>query len=429
MGLRLGLVVAALLTWSVPAGAVYVDAVPPPTWSKVGSQWVVDAAKGTAANTSWFHNRAVSNVAVNVGGRAVTMPAAMRFAANVGQYVVPVIRANPSAWAITGIATLLAPIVWDAVQDRWEVPGGPGAWVCTNDGHACTQDGALQHLRVHEGYNPAIFNVVGTSYSEPSPGCKRWTFTMRRNWENYNWGSPAVTWCGQQQPGEPREANDEDWALVPPRIPEFWPENLPEDWPGAVPGVPLPIPVELPAINPSDDPIPVRQPWRVPVGDPVPVPDSDPAEWRQPVVDVKPSPVQDRPWRVDLQPKDIPVDDADGLTEPGPIEGGDPVGVPNEQQQQLCEVFPDIVACIEPGEAEDSELPEQEIQSTFTPEGGFGAGTASCPAPQQLATGLAGTLQVSWQPMCDFVSALRPIVIAIAGLSAALIFLGGFKED
>ena len=148
---------------------------------------------------------------------------------------------------------------------------------------------------------------------------------------------------------------------------------------------------------------------------------SDPAQWRQPVVDIIPSPTPAEPWRVDLQPKDVVLDDpADGLTEPEPLGSGDPAGTPSEQQQQLCEVYPDIVACMQPGEPEDVELDAEERDVSFTPASGFGAGNASCPADKQMVTSLAGTLSLSWGPACQFATGLRPVVIALAALRDGL---------
>jgi hypothetical protein len=59
--------------------------------------------------------------------------------------------------------------------------------------------------------------------------------------------------------------------------------------------------------------------------------------------------------------------------------------------------------------------------SAATWDSGLGAG--ACPAPIDVAV-LGSSVSISWQPACDFVSMLRPILIAFAGIAAALILLG-----
>jgi hypothetical protein len=52
-----------------------------------------------------------------------------------------------------------------------------------------------------------------------------------------------------------------------------------------------------------------------------------------------------------------------------------------------------------------------------------GIGGGSCPPPVVISV-LAASVPISWQPACDFVTLLRPLLLGIASVTAALILLG-----
>lgn len=52
-----------------------------------------------------------------------------------------------------------------------------------------------------------------------------------------------------------------------------------------------------------------------------------------------------------------------------------------------------------------------------------GIGGGSCPAPMVISV-LSASVPISWQPACDFVLLLRPLLLGIASVTAALILLG-----
>lgn len=67
--------------------------------------------------------------------------------------------------------------------------------------------------------------------------------------------------------------------------------------------------------------------------------------------------------------------------------------------------------------------PELPIETSAPASWDSGLGSGSCPAPV-VVSALGASVSLSWQPACDFVSMLRPILIAFAGVAAALILLG-----
>jgi len=101
---------------------------------------------------------------------------------------------------------------------------------------------------------------------------------------------------------------------------------------------------------------------------------------------------------------------------------------PPPEEKPFCELYPDASACAkldvpatDPNESED-------VTVTLTPTGGFGAEGGSCPPPFPFVV-QGRSYQISYAQACDFFSAVRPVVIAAAMLSALLIALGGYKRD
>lgn len=91
-----------------------------------------------------------------------------------------------------------------------------------------------------------------------------------------------------------------------------------------------------------------------------------------------------------------------------------------------CKDHPDRAACKDmgaPGEGDSAELPNTNIGPSSISIVGVG-GAGGCPAGIQLPKGIGS---YDFTPMCDFAGAMRPIVLAFAWLSAALLVLG-FKE-
>lgn len=101
---------------------------------------------------------------------------------------------------------------------------------------------------------------------------------------------------------------------------------------------------------------------------------------------------------------------------------------PPPEEKPFCELYPEASACakldvppVDPNESED-------VTVTLTPTGGFGAEGGSCPPPFPFVV-QGRSYQISYAQACDFFSAVRPVVIAAAMLSALLIALGGYKRD
>jgi hypothetical protein len=127
------------------------------------------------------------------------------------------------------------------------------------------------------------------------------------------------------------------------------------------------------------------------------------------------------PTAPDATPDPAPVPDPNPTPDPTP----DPAPNP-ESSKNICETNPNSVACLDVGEltnAPDIQGTDQLIDfSEYSLSSGGG-----CPAPIAINTKF-GNLELSYQPVCDFASMLRPFIIALGGLFAFMIMANSIRE-
>jgi hypothetical protein len=117
--------------------------------------------------------------------------------------------------------------------------------------------------------------------------------------------------------------------------------------------------------------------------------------------------------------------DANGNPVTDPATGG---GKPPEKQEDPCSGHETRMGCMEQGEVpEGPELQEQKINVSITPDAGWGPDMGSCPADIPLSF-MGHAFGMSWSGICSFASMIRPIVLAMAWLGAALIVVGASKQ-
>lgn len=116
---------------------------------------------------------------------------------------------------------------------------------------------------------------------------------------------------------------------------------------------------------------------------------------------------------------------------PGSVQSGtstaiQPVGAGGPPEQKTdCDKYPNSVGCADWGTPDDPALPNKDIAVLVTPVDFSGAGV--CPAPRTVA--ISGfSLNLSYQPFCDFAGYVRPAVLALAWLAAAFIVFGRVGE-
>lgn len=425
------------------AHAGYAQAKPPQGWSTSGFN-----GPKAANNTSYYPGGVRTSPIINVGGKTVTMPANLRFAANAPRFAGAVLFANPYIRGAAAIASWLgvAGLVYNLVSGLWEIP----------DSDLSVSDGFLYRC------NYKGFTDWHSSISQAGEACAKRVYQ-----ENFNSGYPngyysSVVYKGHNKNYFIIEARTRSGGLVhliQPSIHRQTHDGCPVGWyitpAGCVQTPPVktvseeefldaltqhPMPAEVPRYIPAPLPVelPEMPPAFVPTGNPVPNPDYDPqAEpspqnqpYFQPGVRVVPAPTPSSPWQVDLQPVNRPAQNPEPspepeigpLPEPGTNPGTNPPGPPGETPVTpgLCDQYPDILACqiLEQPEEEKLEFEEKDLGGDFEIMGGF-AGSATCPAFPQIDI-LPG---LSWQPFCDQLARIRPLVLAFAWLWAVMIIL------
>ena len=376
---------------------------------------------------------------VNLGGRELTVPVRMPLAsaATVALTVATAFSANP---------LILAASIGLAIWQQWFAADD----VTCNDPFTTCSTVDESSTQIEE------WSAIPSLVKSNKAGALAWFQSVylpqaTQRFYNYRIDSQnrgCYTWYSTLDPGVIRDACPRVFVVEVKTIESatqrvFPIEQLPAEVRTPVPSpliskFPNPLPVLPPIFNPNDAGVP--QVLRVPQGSPVPVPlpspnpDNLPQTWKTPVVDVIPSPTVDDPWRVEIKPRDIiktspsPLFDPLNPTQPGdvpvtPIEPDADGGTSQVRQPGLCEEYPDILACAKP-EFDTPATPELTTQArelTYAPQAGWGGSGGFCPAARHLP---GANVDFEFTLVCDFMSGIKPVVLAIASLAAGMIIIG-----
>lgn len=103
---------------------------------------------------------------------------------------------------------------------------------------------------------------------------------------------------------------------------------------------------------------------------------------------------------------------------------------PNQKENGLCSLFPNIAACADMGNAEEKDLNipqnDQDI-GTLKPLEHFQT-DGVCPKPQSFDFGLFGRFEMGYDTICDIARKLRPILILICMISCSWAAWSAVKE-
>lgn len=435
---------ASLLCGSVHAG--YAQLAAPEGWSGGGGA-AATYRYPSAANAASYSGGAVrANAILNVGGKAVTVPAAMRMASNAGRIAAAAIYLHPGLRTIAAVATWLgvAGFVYDAASGLWKrvdpnavrsdgleysLNTKPGDYYATK-AEACRAFAALLTA-------PAYTNVQVTS---TDPKC---VITMYRPQHGVNdtfndgYGTrPSSCPSGWYKTDAGCVQTPPMKTVSQPEFEQMVPDARP--MPPELPGVVWPAswPVEVPEIQPMF--VPTGAPVKNPAYDPSKPTSPDNQPWVQPGVKVTPAPGTNAPWQVNLQPVNRPVEgptaSPDPVVDPVPNPGTDPGAdstdkprEPEKDERDFCDKHPDVIACQKMDEPEDpGELKTKAVDLDFQVQSGY-AGSAVCPAPMTYEA-FGHVLSLSWQPFCDSLAMVKNLLLAFAWISAAFILLGAKKE-
>lgn len=408
------LVVFSIMVLSQVATAASI-ATPVVAGYSAGSFSAAPGSFTTAANSASYGATGV----VNVGGKAVTVPATLRMAANAGNIAKTAMRLNPWMLAGTLAAGYLADQYLSHDGDHWQTPapvsgtypygktwknayGATWGNTCGSSSQGCSADqaAAMGFQVVHAGNLTNISCAYGSG-TQPS---QTWICNADKPVNStYPTGSQLLTITANNQPAAAfNPFPDSGWDGLPDPLPDVAPE-LPY-----APYLPEGVPVEAPKYD--------FVPFSAPVGEPYTKPDGSTV---QPMAKVSPNGDS-----VTIDTYDQPVTDPQGNPVPNPQPLDTPEPVPPTETQ--CEKFPASLGCanLDTPNAENLNTQARDV-ALITPVSIGSAG--SCPAPM-TADFLGQSLELSFDPLCTYANALRPLVLAIAWLSAGLIFIGGVRN-
>ncbi|MBV7415131.1 virulence factor TspB C-terminal domain-related protein [Aeromonas sp. sif2433] len=148
--------------------------------------------------------------------------------------------------------------------------------------------------------------------------------------------------------------------------------------------------------------------------------------WWRDRMDVSPAPLPGQPTRVRI---DIGPVKLEGMTDPTVKPDDTPANnsTAPKEQTKFCDDNPMSIACAEMGELEEEELETKEIpvNTSYSP---WGSSNSNCPQPRVVNIFDGKSFSISYQPTCDFVTMLRPLLIGLALVAAAYI-IGGFGRS
>ncbi|MBS3960951.1 MAG: hypothetical protein KGZ61_03820 [Sandarakinorhabdus sp.] len=418
----------------VQIASAYVTPAPPPGFTNTPDGW--------AYRGQWVNGSATSSADLTVAGRRVQIPVYFRVsAANAPQFAARYLFRHPLV-AAAGAASVLVPLGLDFVNGQWNQTTQPinnypisdgFIWRTTFQGHTAPGQTPLQHCQLQAAiciqgtiHNPET-NQFFRQYSADGRFLGGVTY-VRQN----NPTCPAgwiITPAGCVQSLQPVTRPLTEDEFVPLVAPQISPAQVPNIVPNTVP-----IPVETPTINPEPRTVPIPytpplpRPLIAPLADPVMIPNTEPQQWRQPLVQINPLPTVDNPWRMSLNPIERITTSPHGITEP--VSDLDPA-TPTQPSptSDFCILNPEVLAC---ARVPEFDIPNDEIQTlteviSYEPEQFLGGG--SCPQPVTVNLG-GHTITAFDTPLyCQFISNyFRPVLLAIAAFTSMMIVAGGFRS-
>lgn len=431
-----------------PALALYVQATPPAGWATGTAGNAPFSWAGTANPAATYSGRDIRAMAsINMQGRSHSLASSFKLAPNASRIAAAFVMANPYIRTAATVAGWLglAGLFYDPISGLWksgnvDFPVSTGLlYYLYSDPNTFypTAQAACQHFAARQiSLNPDTRrNAVAHPNGENCVVTYEWRYSSSDT--NWTTGSNStsvqtrqcptgwyVTPAGCVQTPQPKTVTPEQ------AVEEIIKHPMPADLPRHIP---TPLPVEAPEIEPVF----------IPTGDPVPNPSFDPSKApspsnppaAQPGVEVRPAPLPGNPWQVDVVPVNRPIPDPTVVPDRNPVPLPNPNGPGNgdppentPRESDLCEKYPNILACQElKHEEDDTKLPTKAIEFEFNPIPGF-QGTKTCPAFPNVGNMLGGK-QISWQPFCDSLAKISNLLLAFAWASAAFIMLGYGRGD
>jgi len=146
--------------------------------------------------------------------------------------------------------------------------------------------------------------------------------------------------------------------------------------------------------------------------------------WWRDRMDISPAPLPGQPTRVRVDYGPVKLE---GMTDPT-VKPDDTPASENTQpkeQTKFCDDNPFSIACQEMGKPEDVEpIEPDEKQFQLDINQSWGASNSTCPSSPSVTLSTGKVVTFNYQPTCNFLSIMRPIIIAFALLTAVFIAVG-----
>lgn len=350
---------------------------------------------------------------VTIGGKPLTIPASIPVAATAGSALKTAMRLSPYAmlgsaalaWlAENGIEPDPQTGVWHkfALGDPYSIglPSDP-APSCSTLGHSGTvyiPEPDYSSYSVHKRVPSSVHGCTSPNYAS-------------QGWLLLSYCSDAAEPCGYQQLFS-KSAQQLPVTNSSPATPADF-DALPD--PTSTPGVIDDAQGQpyMQGATPTSG-VPVGKPnyesGNYPMGSPYKAPDGTTVQPMASVTNIS------NTNTVTISTYNITTHNADGSPT------NNPLPQPTEENPDDCETNPDRVGCHDLGTPDPQEslgTLEVPVSPTVTPVGGPGV----CPASVSLPYGITW----SYQPFCDFATAIKPFILGFAWLSFAYIVVGAVR--
>lgn len=142
------------------------------------------------------------------------------------------------------------------------------------------------------------------------------------------------------------------------------------------------------------------------------------------IAKIDPAPTTDDPQRVSVSTSTETktpdtTDPTTGQTTPGTTSDQ------KNQTEDFCTLHPDSIACSQLGDPpDDVDLQKKDVSAQITPDTGWGPSNGSCPPDKTYTLHNGFAFRMSYAPICETSTTLRPLIIGLGWFIAALIFVG-----
>lgn len=348
--------------------------------------------KGSGLAMNAANSGYMAPAVISVGGKPITVSANMRMAANAGQYAKNAMRLTPLGIVGTLAAGWLLDQGLQYLNDEWQKQEPD----YTSGGMPCSS------TSIPSSWCTGFFADIEV-FTETLASGDPWPGSGCLNTKNWNDSPGYRGWDCSAVPMSNIPATQNDWDALPDPLPIVGPE-LPD-----APYMPEGVPVDAPDYDFS--------PFSTPIGAPYEKADGSTA---QPMAKVSPNGDS-----VTVDTYDQPLTDTNG----DPVPSAPPVDTPEPQPDSptQCDKYPNSLGCADLGTVDDLTVgSESRSIASIDPITTIG-GVGSCPEPL-TATFMGQTVSFSYDMPCQFATSLKPLILAIAWLSAGLIFIGGVRQ-